>query len=236
MDGKEVHSKLGSLVSLPLSLLLLIFFFLPWLKITCAGNEVGSASGWQLSVGNWSPEGPMAGQEEKDEEKKSPDARPWFILCLILPVVLLIVGGMAAAGRMPSLDTGKVMIVLGAVGLLMMILAANVEYSDEMEEQMQKDQAAQPAPPPGAPTGMEGMGEQMAKQMTEVIQTKPTGILWGSLVLYVLVAACGIAGLVLPKLMAATAAAQPPPAQPAQQPPPQPPPAPEPPAEPPAQA
>lgn len=233
MDGKEVHSKLGSLVSLPLSLLLLIFFFLPWLDITCAGNKVGSASGWQLSIGDWSPKGPMAAQDEKDEDKKSPDARPWFILCLILPVALLLVGGMAAAGRMPSLGAGKVMIVLGIVGLLMMILAANVDYADEMKEQMQKDQAAQPAPPPGdAPPGMEGMGEQMAKQMTEVIETKPTGILWGSLVLYVLVAACGVAVLLLPKLMAAPAAAQPPPAQPAQQPPPQQPP----PAEPPAQA
>lgn len=224
MIGKGIHSSVGSAVSLPLSLLLLIFFFLPWVDLTCGGEKVGSASGWQLTVGQMTME---KEQEEKPDSEDGPKARPWFILCLILPVALLTVGAMAVTGRWPSAGAGKVLLVLGVVGLIMMILAANVDYSHEINEQMQKEQAAKPPPPSGVQPGMEAMGEQVAGEVAmKGIETRTRGILWVSLVLYILVGACGAANLFLPRLVGAPTAAASPPAQP--------PPA-QPPAEPPAQ-
>lgn len=205
MKGKGIHSSVGSAVSLPLSLLLLIFFFLPWVDLTRGSEKQGSASGWQLTVGQMTME---------IEQEEKPKARPWFIVCLILPVVLLVVGAMAVTGRLPSAGAGKVLLVLGVVGLIMMIVAANVNYSDAIKDYVQ------------------GGGR------TESMETGTTGILWVSLVLYILVGACGAANLFLPRLAAAPTAAAPTaaaPSPPAEPPPPaQPPPA-QPPAEPPAQ-
>ena len=223
MADKKTLSKIGSTVSLPLALLLLIFFFLPWLDLTCAGNKVADASGWQLVTGNVTPE-EMPGQEkDKDDPAESIKARPWFILCLIIPIAALLVGLQAVKGGVTAGGAGKALLVLGVIGLVMMIAAASVNYADDVEADMKAKQADQPKPPPSeAPPGMgaamEDMGKQMSEQVGAAIKTEPTGVLWLSLVLYILLGACGVANLMLPKTALAAPAATP--APPTQQPPP----------------
>ena len=58
----------------------------------------------------------------------------------------------------------------------------------------------------------------MEQQMKDAVKTQGTGILWTSLVFYVLVAFCGLLNLVLPKAMAAPAAPVEQPAEPPSQP------------------
>jgi hypothetical protein len=201
---KNLLPRIGSIASLPLAALLLLFFFLPWLNVTCQGNEVASASGLQLAMGDISPAGMMKEQEapEKDPGEKV-DARPWFWLGLLVPLGLLGVGLMGAKGSMQPTAAGRSLIVLGAVGLVIVILAAaTVDYAEMMES---SDKT--PTQPAGrGPQGPMGtmMQQQMEAQMKEAVKTEGTGILWGSLALYVLAMGCGALNYVMVSQVAAS--------------------------------
>jgi len=223
MDVKEIQSKIGSMVSLPLGLLLLIFFFVPWLNLTCSGAPIGRASGWQLSVGTMSKveQQPLSGlnqtQDKKDEKDPSEtiEARPWFFLGLILPLAILAVGAMGFLDKMPPAGAGKVLIACGVIGLIVMILAAAVDYSgDIMAEQKAKQAQAPEGAPPGAGPAAAAMQKQMEDQVSKNLATETTGILWLSLVLYILVGVCGAANLLLPQILGSIGSAQAPPAPP----------------------
>jgi len=240
MEGKELQSKIGSMVSLPMGLLLLIFFFVPWLNLTCGGAPIGRASGWQLSVGTMSKveQQPLSGLQPTQEKKEDKDpsetirARPWFFLGLILPLAILAAGAMGFLDKMPPVGVGKLLIACGVVGLIVMIGAAAVDYSGDV---MAEQKAKQAKPPAGAPPGTDAAAAAMQKQMEEQVsknlRTETTGILWLSLVLYVLVAGCGAANLFLPQVLGSIGSAQAPPAPPGEGTP-APPAAPEPPADP----
>jgi hypothetical protein len=205
MDVKGMQSRVGSLVSLPLALLLLIFFFLPWVNVTCAGQKIGHASGLQLTLGQWSTDMPSP---EGGKEDSGPRARPWFIICLLVCLALLAVGAMGGAGRMGAAPAGKALIALGILGVIMMVVAANVDFSDDIKGSMKEE---------GGTSGTDP-GDQMAKAMqskaAEGIKTETAGILWASLVLYLLVAGCGAANLVLSKALPEPITAEPAPPPP----------------------
>ncbi len=226
MIPRGVLSKIGSFISLPAALLLLIFFFLPWVNLTCStpmGEIImGSSSGLQLTTGSMSPANtpmPMKGMNEgqqqpsseaKEKQQKDTNeaisARPWFILGLLIPLALLAVGGSAARDRMEAQGASKALIVLGVIGVILMILAATVDFSGDIIEKQEKEQKAQiQNQPQNMNEAMSQMQAEMEKKVKESIKTKATGILWFSLVLYVLVIGCGVLNLVLPNLGAALA-------------------------------
>jgi len=198
MDLRSLLPRLLPGVSLPLGIVLVILFFLPWVEMTCAGTPVGEASGWELTVGEMSMSGNMpeqmrAQQDSGDDE--GPDGRPWFILGLIVPAILLLVGALGAAGRLPSKTAGTGLVVLGILGIIVAALAFSVDYADEMT----KDDEQQPQTQP-ADAFAQQMGQQMAQQMAQ-ISTETTGTVAVSLVLYVVVALLGVGCLLLPMLL-----------------------------------
>ncbi|HAU37602.1 MAG TPA: hypothetical protein DCX07_07770 [Phycisphaerales bacterium] len=198
MALKALVSKVSSVVSLPLSLLLVIFFFLPWVDLKCGGQEVGHASGLQLSIGKMSLSEQMEKMQKEqgaEETKKDegPDARPWFFLGLIVPIVGLLVGVMGLCGKFQTMPLGAALAGVGVLGILVVILAANVDYTDEMVRDQQKDSAS-------AGAGNDEMSRQMEANMRKVLTTEGTGVLWTSMVLYILLLLCGAANIVVEKV------------------------------------
>ncbi len=200
---KSMLGKLGSIFSLPMAALLVIFFFLPWVRFQCSNMELFTASGWQLTTGGITPSEKLQKQQEakqqsgEEKEDKGPDARPWYVLGILAPVAILLAGVAGAMGRGEPGKIGAVLLVCAAVGVLLMIMAANMDYSDEMieDQQEQQKQQQQEGTPNFGPSG-----EQMEEMMRAQMKTEPTGIVWVSLVLYFLVAVAGAMNLVLPKL------------------------------------
>ncbi len=240
MDKNALLSRLGSMVSLPVALLLVIFFFLPWLEINCAGmGKIGTSSGLQITTGNMTSNLPEnMGQQGKgvNVEKKDPgediNARPWAILGLIVPIGILAVAGASLAGKLTAANSGGIIAVMALVGLLVMILAANINYVDDMIEAQKDKQEQQSA---GANSAMQAnMQKQMEDQMKQAMKTEGTGILWTSIVFYALLFLAGLANPLIAKNLPASARLQkftsradapqegqksPPPPQPEQEPP-----------------
>ncbi len=232
--NKGLSSKIGSFVSLPLATLLVIFFFLPWVELTCdspMGNKrMATASGWELTRGELSEEkdGNMVGggsmrsaagntsgkpqksaePKEKKEMDEAIDARPLFIAGLIVPAVALLVGLLSVSGSMKPAQAGMALVVLGILGLIVMVMAANVDFSDEiMSFQEKENKAKAQAPPPATqgagPSGAMGqamgnaMAESMKKDMKKYLKTSALGIAWTCLAFYILLAGCGAANVAL---------------------------------------
>jgi hypothetical protein len=131
--------------------------------------------------------------------------------------VLLVLGVMSLAGRVSGPAASGALLVLGAAGFVILLLALGVDYGAEM--------AAPDAKPPQSASnspadamgevmaqGMRGMQDQMSKQVQ--IKTEATGILIFSIVLQALVACCGLLNRFGPRLLAMTAQVQPPPPAP----------------------
>lgn len=155
MSASTDSSKKCPLISLPLGVVLLVLFFLPWLELTCVGpkgfgpgnegtieKKIGQASGWQLAVGTMT-----ASDEDEDgnsnvttdpnklqETIESITARPLFYLGLIAPIVLLALGAMTMMGSISGALASRGMIVVGIVGVLVFILAMMVDYTDDFIE------------------------------------------------------------------------------------------------------
>ncbi|MHC4982125.1 MAG: hypothetical protein ACYTF6_03025 [Planctomycetota bacterium] len=209
MEEETSLHRVGSGVSLPMSLLLGIFFFLPWVSIQCGGMEIGEASGWQLTVGTASESSMLETAESKPQAGAGSlgehvDARPWFILGLVVPVAVLVIGLKGFNGTMPSVSCGKALMGLGALGVMVVLLAANVDYSEIVTKNVNSQCARlQSAQGPGCPAAFgQDVTSQMEEQLASQLKTRGTGILWASLVLHILVAACGAANLLLPNLAA----------------------------------
>ena len=215
MDQRTLLSRIGSGLSLPMAILLLIFFFMPWTECRCSTMQLGEADGWQLTKGDMTAVQPRMSSSAISE---STDARPWFIFGLIVPITLLGVGALGVAGAIRATGAGKAMIILGAIGIAVMLLAANVDYSGEFSEGVERyqNQKTREAAPRGvgdvgaAPPGLkEAMTDEISLRTAESVQTEPTVIVWTSLVLYILVAGCGVTNLVAPIMLKAMPAPAP---------------------------
>jgi hypothetical protein len=219
MPGSRLTSKAGTILSLPICLLLVIFFFLPWLNITCAGNKVASSSGLQISTGKISmapmfagspaaPGSPSAGPGAQ----KDPQARPWFFLALAIPLAVLVLGALCVVGRVAPRKANHATWVLGLVGFFVLAMALDVDYGSEMTS------TGMNPPPANSSAGSESdqaaeamaksMGDQMARQLEKQIKTEAAPFLVVSLVLAGLLACCPLLNLLAPKLLAGLAPVQ----------------------------
>lgn len=226
MTKKGMVAYAGSITSLPFALLLLVLFFVPWLRVTCQGPatiELGKPSGWQMAVG-WkieqpdlqsqgmgAPQQPQQSPADQDDSEKELKSRPALMLGLILPVLVLLLGAIALSGRMSSRNAGLMLVVLGIAGVAVMTVAANVDYVDEMIEHQKADSAKQGMPPGPTAQGSKDPGEAMGqamqqgidKQVRQAVKSTATGALWTSLGLYILVVVCGAGNMVLAKSLVA---------------------------------
>lgn len=220
MTKQSMAGRVVGGISLPMAGLLVVFFFLPWLRITCQGNEIATVTGMQLAQGDATVT--MAGVQEQKEpgEEDKGEARPWAWFGLALPALAAVVGLMGLLGALPAYRMGVLLIILGIAGVIVMGMAATVEYQQEPE------QPPAPSGQPGDPGEQMGqqMAEQMAKQMQDIFKTERTGVLWGALALHVVLLILGAVSVSLgamkptPRARARTTEWIPPPSEPAPRP------------------
>ena len=122
--------RVPSVVSLPAGGLLVLLFFMPWVGIQCSGV---SASGLQLSVGSVSVDTFLGVPVLQGPGLPQPDkvrARPWFFLGLLVPLAIGTVALLGMVRKMKPSPLAVSYMALGAVGVLIMILVAGMDYSD----------------------------------------------------------------------------------------------------------
>jgi len=221
-NAREMLPRAGSGLSALLTVVLAVLFFVPWVKVKCNGpmgkTTVAKATGWQLATGEVTKieqprmnSGGRTQPSSQDPAAADIDARPWFYFGLLIPLAGVLLSLLSVGGRLALAPAGKALIVVGILGIVVAILAANVDYSDEIKT---------PAPPrpqrsgdPGQDLGNamgQAMMQGMMKPAGKMMVTEPTGAVWWSLVLYVIVAACGATNLVLPSMLGRRPSPEPP--------------------------
>ena len=213
MHREPSRPPAGAIISLPLASLLVVFFFMPWLKLSCnteamakaarpfngqampqelaMSMDLAEASGWELATGQIALKGPYKEHEEGvGGDEGFPKSRPWVYLCLVVPIALLIVGAMGLCGSVSPRGASKGMLLLALGGLGLMLGVASVDYTDDLIEQAEEQMGQQGLMPmsPFSPQSPQKALAQMKDQMSEVIETNCTGYLWISLGLYGLIA------------------------------------------------
>jgi hypothetical protein len=178
--------------------LLLILFFLPWVNVTCNNMAIGEASGYQLTVGDLSPSEEMEKMQKGENDKpENLDSRPWFILGLLVPAGIAVVGVLGLLGRPQNIA----LIVLGIVGMSVMVLATQVNYTEELMAQQKENKTEKPDDTGSKVTFGPSEGE-MDAMMRGMIQTKTTGTVVVCFVLYALVIAAGLLTIVFGRMPA----------------------------------
>lgn len=220
MDNTRPRRPASVFVSLLMSLGLLVLFFMPWLRVSCnpgaASNAaelrgmegvpeeltrptvLASASGWDLARGELTPDDRFKEQARAAQENdQAPPAKHWAYGGLVLPVLLVGLALLCLSGKLTCSGAGKWMLALGIAGVVLMSVAASMDYIDEAMDQAKDQMAAH-----GAPVGCPAFQQNVAAatdQAKEIIQTKATPFLWASLGIYVLIAGCGLVTLGAPQ-------------------------------------
>lgn len=216
MDKTRSRLQVAGLISLPMSVMLAVLFFMPWLELACDPKAVlaspqqtvlppgiqvtepktiAHASGWDLARGKLTPADEFKHHADPaSDQPKAPDDRPWVYACLVLPVLLALCGLMCVAGASP-VAAGRGMLLLGVAGVILMLVAASVDYVDDMVAAA-GDQASSAG---ACKKVFDSALTQAVPKMKEVFRTDTTWCLWGSVVLYSIVAGCGMAVLTAPR-------------------------------------
>ena len=199
-----------------MSIGLLVLFFMPWLTLSCDPRAVtqapefrgaadlpkefteptvlAHASGWDLARGELTPEERFRGEASAAQEnQEGPPAKPWAYGGLVLPGLLVILALLCLFGRLTSPGAGKWMLLLGIAGVVLMLVAASMDYVDEAMDKAKAEMRARGVGP-GCGSFEVNMAE-VASKTKEVIQTKTTPYLWACLVLYGLIGLCGLAAI-----------------------------------------
>lgn len=149
-------------ISIPVGLILLGLFFLPWVDFGCDGPsgrlDLIKASGLQLVTGGISKGtgaddimGQMGGDlgngatvkstgpsdAELDEVAEEVGPKPWFVLGLICPIIIVLAGFRGLSGG-DGQSVGMMLIVAGALGLLTCFSVFTVDYMDAMMKMEEK--------------------------------------------------------------------------------------------------
>ena len=209
--------RISMILPLPVSLLLIVLFFMPWLAVSCEGGEVtramqksgaanmppmsgmpqvtakvAQATGWQLAKGDISLKGAYARKNGRaGSQREMLKSRPALYMALVVPILALIIGGFGVAGNAKAGTVGTALLLLAIVGTATVLWAASIDYVDDAMDKLQEEATNSgcggPAP---RPTGV----DEAKANMKKLIKTRGTGYLWASLGMYVLLAGCGIAG------------------------------------------
>ncbi len=199
-----------------MSIGLLVLFFMPWLTLSCDPGALTQApefrgaadlpkefteptvlvhaSGWDLARGELTPEERFKGKAcAAQDNEEGPPAKPWAYGGLVLPGLLVILALLCLLGRLTSPGAGKWMLLLGIAGVVLMLVAASVDYVDEAMDKAKEEMRAR-----GVRSGCRAFELNMAEvasKTKEVIQTKATPYLWACLVLYGLIGLCGLVAI-----------------------------------------
>lgn len=139
--------------------LALIFFFLPWVTISCAGTKLASISGMNLATGNIGMKNPMSGQMEA--MKEGGGVNPYALAALIIIVALLVLSFVWK--NRAALMVGLVGSLVAAGSLLFGIAYKTV---GEARAKMNAELGDMGGPPAGMDAQSAEMGRQMAQSLS----------------------------------------------------------------------
>jgi hypothetical protein len=113
----EILDKLsnGHKISASSAVLAVLFFFLPWIMVSCNGQELTKPSGWQLAAGYTIDTG-------FGSERIPGEPILFFVLIASLIVLGLTYLAFKRGGSITKLD-GFGLIALGALSIIVMIIA-----------------------------------------------------------------------------------------------------------------
>ena len=206
MEQREVTSRLGMVASVPLSLLLLGLFFMPWLGLRCDTEEaaeslcatdmpelqaasaeagfIGQASAWELARGEFAFSGPYRDSSSRLGREGLPSTRPWLFLGLLLPPIAAIAGVGGALGGLGVRAAGKAMLVVALAGVALTTLASTTDFADDVRDAIERGTGRGAAASLRASNARDGAGR--------FLKTQPTAFLWTSLGVYGVLAGCGL--------------------------------------------
>ena len=159
-------------------------------------DELGCSSGWELARGEMT-----AAPGRSLTGKDVPGARPWLYTCLVVPLLLFGLAGLAATGVRASAGMGWKMVLLAAVGVTFAFIVVLVNFADEAEDQI-KGMSRSDTPTvstPGRPIDLDRYLGRLTGSGGPIRKTRTTKYLWISVGLYVLVAMCGLASIHAPE-------------------------------------
>ncbi len=216
------------ILPLPVSVLLIVFFFLPWLTVSCDAVEfgksmqrsgganmpnmppmsampevtakVGKASGWQIARGDISLKGAYAQKDGRPgSQNELLKSRSMLYMGLVAPILALLLAGLGVAGNANARTVGTGLLLLAIAGTATVLWAASVDYIDDAIDKLKEEATKSSCPSPAPPPASYQNGmDQAEANMKKLIKTEGTVYLWGSLGMYVLLAGCGIAAKTTP--------------------------------------
>ncbi len=215
MAENNPRPRISTIVPLPVSLLLIVFFFLPWLTLSCNSGEltkamqtsggagmlevtakIAQASGWQLANGDISLKVPQAQKDNTfGADNNGLKSRSWLYIALAAPVLALLLSGLGVTGNLNAGTVGKGLLLLGIVGTVTILAVASIDYVDDAIDKMQDDM---PKSSRGGPAPYQQDMGQAKAEMKKFVKTEGTVYLWSSLGMYVLLAGCGFAARTAP--------------------------------------
>jgi len=124
MPSAKKSAKPGHFISGSGALLAIIAFFIPWLLISCSGQELARMSGWQLAVG-------LEGMEQTGLDSGSPILLALLVLALVVLALVIVI---LIRGRFGKWE-GIVFLACGVVatGILTIYLLANQPSQSDLE-------------------------------------------------------------------------------------------------------
>ena len=102
-----MNSSPGKFISATAALVVLLFFFLPWVTVSCSGEEITDLSGYELAAGTEVDLG--VGTEEVDPDPlvfAVPGAAVVVIALVLVSVFDLVPSNLAAAGQVAAASIG----------------------------------------------------------------------------------------------------------------------------------
>ncbi|MFH1422039.1 MAG: hypothetical protein ABIH42_04930 [Planctomycetota bacterium] len=188
--NQQLITKLFSGSSASLCFLAFVFFFLPWLRVSCSGNAFLTQSGMQIIIGDCSFDeafeqmsqlGGSQGNMNMKTEGENISSAPALVL---YPLGLLC--GIIASLLFLSGSSGHKWLLFGCLGLALLTLVIHMiigfpvqrEISEQMTNSMNASQ------PMSTDNPFEEMGNQMVNQMAGgMVKVEYTGFFIASLVL-----------------------------------------------------
>lgn len=192
-----------------LSLLLIVFFFLPWLRLryetwsflssSMESRQAGNASGLQLAQGTMTTvshhQTAFLACLRKGQYNEAIKPRPRFYAGLAIPLVLLMMSLLGLKGRLKTGRLGACMLILAIPGVVMMVQVTDVDYAQDFVAKLIQEEPAH------RPWVSGSLPPRPRREIEEVIaedyETRPTFIFWTSLVFYALIAFCGLLNLII---------------------------------------
>jgi len=218
MEPQESRPRVGVILATPISVLLGVLFFMPWLTVSCDGQAalelngavdspqaaamaaavdpsaaVAEASGMELAQGEITPCGAYEGQNVSSSTGHSPSSRSWVYAGLALPAAMLVACLLCLTGNIQASAAGKAIFLIAFVGAGMMYGVSQISYADDMIDKVSELSETAGARAPAAMRAQASAEiDRLSENVNAVVLTTPTAMLWVTMGLYGAACVCGV--------------------------------------------